>query len=128
MQRTTDPWSSMTATGALPSHSEWLQVGPDRTLFPTSYVYGLFPPGDFGLLLTKPSAASPPACPTCLLCQESHVGFFSGLLWTHMGLGFPVILPVTSLLSGPLPPATFLGALELFQGLLYLLSVMLDPQ
>ena len=56
------------------------------------------------------------------------MGFFSGLLWTYMGLGSPIILPVTSLLSGPLPPATFLGALELFQGLLSLLSVMLDPQ
>lgn len=56
------------------------------------------------------------------------MGFFLRLAWTHMGLGFPVILPFTSLLSGPLPLATFFGALELSQGLLYLLSVLLDPQ
>ena len=48
------------------------------------------------------------------------MGFFSGLLWAHMGLESAVILLLTSLLSGPLPSAMFPGALELFQVLLYL--------
>ena len=77
MQRTTDPpefhdsyWGSAQSFKMAMSRS-WSYAFPN--------VYGLVPPGDFGLPLTKPSAASPPACPTCLLCQESHVGFFSGL-------------------------------------------------
>ena len=98
MQRTTDPRSSMTATGVLPSHSKWLWVGPDHMLFLTSMDSS--PLGTLVCLWQNPLLPLPqPALPA--YCARSPMWVFSqacfGPTWAW------------NLLLSSFSPASYLG-------------------
>ena len=113
MQRTTDPRSSMTATGVLPSHSKWLWVGPDHMLFLTSMDSS--PLGTLVCLWQNPLLPLPqPALPA--YCARSPMWVFSqacfGPTWAW-NLLLSSFLPA-SYLGLSLQPC-FLGLLNSFK-------------